>query len=70
MSSESCSVSVSYTHLDVYKRQLPYYLEALQRDPSNVDVNTQLGIYMIKRYRFDEAIAHLRKACALSLIHI
>jgi tetratricopeptide (TPR) repeat protein len=49
------------SHLDA----LPYYLEALKREPDNVDVNTQLGIYYIKRYRFDEAIVHLRNACQM-----
>lgn len=42
---------------------LPYYLEALRREPADSRVNTQLGIYYLKRYRLDDAIRHLQTAC-------
>ncbi len=41
---------------------LQYYLEAVRRDPGDSRSNTALGINYIKRGRYDEAIAHLRKA--------
>ena len=41
---------------------MPYYEEALKRDPENYDVNTQLGIRSIKRYDWDSAEKYLRTA--------
>jgi tetratricopeptide (TPR) repeat protein len=41
---------------------LPYWEEALKRDPGDIRVNTAVGIDEIKAGRFSEAEAHLRKA--------
>lgn len=41
---------------------MPYYEEALARDPENYDVNTQLGIRCIKRYDREGAERYLRTA--------
>lgn len=41
---------------------LPYYEEALKRDPGNYHVNTQLGILDCKGYRWKEAAKHLQTA--------
>ena len=76
--------SVSYTHLDVYKRQL-----VLGYKPGNTDVTSgdlELAGYkslfeqMVADYNFDYCISSLRvshsasdngwSACILSLIHI
>jgi tetratricopeptide (TPR) repeat protein len=40
----------------------PYWEEALRRDPSDVRVNTALGINNLKRARYGEAAAQFRKA--------
>lgn len=41
---------------------MPYYMEALKRDPENYRVNTQLGILAIKDKNWDEAETRLRTA--------
>ena len=41
---------------------MPYYREALNRDPSNSDVNTQLGILAIKDHDWEQAEKYLRTA--------
>ena len=41
---------------------MPFYEEALRRDPGNYDVNTQLGILACKGFRWTEAEQFLRKA--------
>ena len=41
---------------------MPYYREALKRDPDNSDVNTQLGILAIKDHNWEEAEKYLRTA--------
>lgn len=41
---------------------MPYYQEALKRDPGNYRVNTQLGILNIKDFDWDEANKYLRTA--------
>ena len=41
---------------------MPYYLEALRRDPGNSKVNTQLGILEIKNYHWEKAAEYLQKA--------
>lgn len=42
----------------------PYFEEAIQRDPDDTRVNTQLGILYCQRGMFREAEAHLRRAVA------
>ena len=41
---------------------MPYYTEALNRDPGNSNVNTQLGILYLKRKMWTEAEEKLRTA--------
>lgn len=41
---------------------IPYYVEALKRDPNNYSVNTQLGIKAIKAYDWESAEKYLRTA--------
>ncbi len=41
---------------------MPYYQEALNRDPNNYDVNVQLGINAIKAYDWTSAEKHFRIA--------
>ena len=41
---------------------MPYYQEALKRDPGDYRVNTQLGILNIKDFKWEEAEKHLRTA--------
>ena len=41
---------------------MPYYREALERDPNNSDVNTQLGILAIKDNNWEQAEKYLRTA--------
>ena len=41
---------------------LPYYEEALSRDPNDLRVNTVLGIRLAKQAKFAEAEEHLRRA--------
>jgi tetratricopeptide (TPR) repeat protein len=41
---------------------MPYYMEALNRDPGNSDVNTQLGILAIKDHNWVQAEKYLRTA--------
>jgi len=41
---------------------LPYYEEALRRDPSDLRVNTALGIRLARQAKFAEAERHLRRA--------
>jgi tetratricopeptide (TPR) repeat protein len=41
---------------------MPYYREALKRDPEDYRTNTQLGILAIKGHRWEEAEAYLRTA--------
>lgn len=41
---------------------MPYYIEALKRDPDNYDVNTQLGIKAIKAYDWKSAEKYFRTA--------
>ncbi|MEN8201030.1 MAG: DUF5107 domain-containing protein [Bacteroidota bacterium] len=41
---------------------MPYYMEALNRDPGNYLVNTQLGILDCKGFRWDQAEQRLRTA--------
>jgi tetratricopeptide (TPR) repeat protein len=41
---------------------MPYYNEALKRDPGDYRVNTQLGILSIKNYNWTDAEKYLRKA--------
>jgi tetratricopeptide (TPR) repeat protein len=41
---------------------MPYYREALNRDPDNADVNTQLGILAIKDHNWEHAEKYLRTA--------
>lgn len=42
----------------------PYYNEALRRDPSDLRVNTVVGIRLARQAKFDEAEEHLRRAVA------
>ena len=41
---------------------MPYYEEALGRDPGNYAVNTQLGIKALKGHRWDDAERHFQTA--------
>lgn len=41
---------------------MQYYEEALRRDPNHSQVNTQLGLYYLKRGNYENAEAHLRTA--------
>lgn len=41
---------------------MPYYQEALRRNPKSIEVNTQLGIHCIKNYDYVTAEAYLRNA--------
>jgi tetratricopeptide (TPR) repeat protein len=41
---------------------LPYYEEALRRDPKSIDVNTQMGIHCLKNYDFSAAETYLKNA--------
>ena len=41
---------------------LPYYEEALRRDPDDLRVNTVLGLRLAKQAKFAEAEEHLRRA--------
>ena len=41
---------------------MPYYREALNRDPNNSDVNTQLGILAIKSHNWEQAEKYLNTA--------
>ncbi|MBQ6086795.1 MAG: DUF5107 domain-containing protein [Bacteroidales bacterium] len=41
---------------------LPYYEEALKRDPQNARVNVNLGIYYARRARWEEAEGYLQNA--------
>lgn len=41
---------------------MPYYMEALKRDPGDYRTNTQLGILALKDFKWDEAEKYLRKA--------
>jgi tetratricopeptide (TPR) repeat protein len=41
---------------------LVYYFEALKRDPNNILVNTQLGIYYVRHYDYEKAEHYLRVA--------
>jgi tetratricopeptide (TPR) repeat protein len=41
---------------------MPYYQEALRRDPGNSDVNTQLGIHAAKDHNWEQAESYLRTA--------
>ncbi len=41
---------------------MPYYMEALKRDPGNYNVNTQLGIKAIKAYDWKSAEKYFRTA--------
>ena len=43
---------------------MPYYTEALKRDPGNSDVNTQLGILAINNHNWEQAEKYLRTAAA------
>nr|HPM80293.1 DUF5107 domain-containing protein [Candidatus Anammoximicrobium sp.] len=43
---------------------LPYYEEALRRDPSDLRVNTVLGIRLAKQAKLADAEQHLRRAVA------
>jgi len=43
---------------------LPYYEEALKRDPNDLRVNTVLGIKRAREAKFEEAEKHLRAAVA------
>ena len=43
---------------------LPYWQEALRRDPSDIRVNTALGITAYKKARYAEAEPYLRRAVA------
>ena len=43
---------------------LPYYEEALRRDPGDLRVNTALGIRLARQAKFAEAEEHLRRAVA------
>ena len=53
-------------HLEQYRHAtwsaLDYYEEALRRDPLDVRCNNQLGLWYLRRGRFDKAEAYLRKA--------
>ncbi|MFC2112231.1 DUF5107 domain-containing protein [Bacteroidota bacterium] len=41
---------------------MPYYEEALRRDPGDQRVNTAVGILMLRQGRFDDAKKHLTRA--------
>ena len=41
---------------------MPYFEEALRRDPGNAEVNTQLGIMAYKDQNFDKALEYFQKA--------
>ena len=41
---------------------MPYFEEALRRDPGNAQVNTQLGLMAYKDQNWDKAESYLRKA--------
>ena len=47
---------------NAYFNPMPYYQEALQRDPKSIAVNTQLGIHSLKNYDFGRAENYLRTA--------
>lgn len=47
---------------DAAREPLPYWEEALRRDPYDARVNTALGIYRWKQARFSDAEEHLLKA--------
>jgi tetratricopeptide (TPR) repeat protein len=48
---------------------MPYFEEALKRDPGNYKVNTQLGIMNIQDFKWDEAEKHLRTAVSRATLH-
>ena len=53
-------------HLEQYRHAtwsaLDYYEEALRRDPNDVRCLTQIGLWYLRRGRFDKAEGYLRKA--------
>jgi len=55
-------------HLEQYRHAtvepMPYYLEALRREPGDSRCNTALGLLLLKRGRFGEAEGHFRAAVA------
>lgn len=53
-------------HLEQYRHAtwsaLDYYEEALRRDPQDVRCNNQLGLWYLRRGRFEKALPYLRTA--------
>ena len=53
-------------HLEQYRHAtwsaLDYYEEALRRDPDDVRCNTQMGLWYLRRARFEKAALYLEKA--------
>lgn len=53
-------------HLEQYRHATwnaaDYYIEALRRDPSDIRNNNALGLWYLRRARFDKAEGYLRKA--------
>ncbi|WP_163517021.1 tetratricopeptide repeat protein [Gelidibacter japonicus] len=53
-------------HLEQYRHAtynpIPYYEEALRRDPSDVRCNNALGLWLMRRAKFAEAENYFRKA--------
>jgi tetratricopeptide (TPR) repeat protein len=47
---------------DATREPVPYWEEALSRDPGDVRINTALGVYYFKRARYAEAEKYLRQA--------
>ena len=58
-------------HLEQYRHAtwsaLDYYEEALRRDPLDIRCNNALGLWYIRRGRFDKAETYLRTAVRISL---
>lgn len=64
---ESCEqLYLTGLHLEQYRHAtwsaLDYYEEALRRDPSDIRNNNALGLWYLRRARFDKAEGYLRKA--------
>ena len=57
-------------HLEQYRHAtwspVDYYEEALRRDPNDIRCLNQLGLWYVRRGRFDKAEGYLRKAVKLS----
>lgn len=58
-------------HLEQYRHATyvatDYYLEALRRDPSDVRNNNAMGLWLLRRGKFEEAIVYLKRAIETQL---